>query len=1057
MRNTLLLSLGLCAAATGVAQLPAPDSTPLLGARNLALSPDGDRLAFVWQGDVWVAPSAGGRAIPLTTHVELDSNPVWSPDGKWVAFTSARTGNNDIFVVPSEGGQARRLTWFAGGDSPSDWSPDGKSILFSGSRETAENGVFTLDVATGRTTRIFLDMVGVGNPRFSADGKSILYTRLGFPWTRPRYEGSAASQLWRYDIATGKRTLLRNNGFQHLWPRFAVNGTPLAVTVTEKTPSSPWLGKPRVQYTENANKTPNVYAIEAPNRQRRLTNFVGGSGTRHLTVAQNGGLMAYEVEGKLYTQAPNGQPREIKVVASTDDKFTQEERLILERDATDIALSPKADKIAFVVRDEIWMVPVKRGKGPNANDATQLTDWEGVDLDPLWHPNNRDLFFVSDREGALRLYKLNTETNVVTAVSQKNADVSFKRLTPDKKKLSFVIAGPEGGLFTVPVDGGAVELVLKRPNSFGRGGEGLYDWSPDGRYVAYTEPLVRSGYYIWEAGTAISIFDTQTKQTRRVTNLNAQHSNPLWSPDGKFLYLRSNRDGDGIYVLPLKREDRPVAELELTYVKPTAPVKVEVDFDGIERRIRRLSAQVAWGNLRSDATNGDIYFIFAGDVWRVNYAGEAARAVSGGGGIGSFEFSDDGNWLVFVRNGELQTLNLRNPQLPVTGYAFRADWTRDLRRERRAAFHQFWREYNRSFYDGNFHGRDWAKIRDRHEPLLASVGHRSEMANLLNMMVGELEASHTEAGAAPGPADAPRSASGSHPGFTFDYGFEGPGIRIESIPDGAPGSFAASKLEVGEVVLKINGKDAKLDESLYRDILNEQAGRELNLLVKGKDGKERTVKYRAMSGGAWNGLINRNRIEGRRRYVEEKSGGRLTYVQIPGMGGGDFERFMEEFWGFVAGKDGAIIDVRNNGGGNISDRLIDIIERQPHSFYVPRDEAPILAPGQTWALPTVVMHAESSFSNAEMFPYAMKQRRLATLVGMPTPGYVIWTGGFRLVDGTSARMPGSGVYRMDGSPLENMGQQPDIRVEITPEDYFAGRDPQLDRAIEELMRKLPKR
>lgn len=218
----------------------------------------------------------------------------------------------------------------------------------------------------------------------------------------------------------------------------------------------------------------------------------------------------------------------------------------------------------------------------------------------------------------------------------------------------------------------------------------------------------------------------------------------------------------------------------------------------------------------------------------------------------------------------------------------------------------------------------------------------------------------------------------------------------------------------------------------------------------------RTVKYRALSGGAYSGIVRRNLLEWRRKYVEEKSGGKLTYVHIAGMGGGNFDQFQREFWQVVSGKQGVVIDVRNNGGGNISDRLIDIIERKPHSYYVPRDEDPLLSPGQTWAKPTVVMHAETSFSNAEMFPYAMRQRGLATLVGMPTPGYVIWTGGFRLVDGTSARMPGSGVYRIDGSPLENMGQQPDQKVDILPEEFFAGKDPQLDRAIETLLRQVGK-
>jgi tricorn protease len=327
------------------------------------------------------------------------------------------------------------------------------------------------------------------------------------------------------------------------------------------------------------------------------------------------------------------------------------------------------------------------------------------------------------------------------------------------------------------------------------------------------------------------------------------------------------------------------------------------------------------------------------------------------------------------------------------------------------------------------------------------------MAIVLNQMVGELESSHSEISPAGGN---PPSASSAHPGFTFDYTYAGPGIRIKEVPKRAPGSFAKTKLEAGEYVLAINGKDVTASESLWRDVLNDQVGRDLVLTVNKTASKTgaREVKYRALSGGEWTQILYLNRIDARRKYVEEKSKGKLTYVQIAGMGGGNYDLFMKQFWQFIQGKKGVIIDVRDNGGGNISDRLIDVVERMPHSYYQDRDREALLAPGQTWAMPTVVMHAESSFSNAEMFPYAMKSRRLATLVGMPTPGYVIWTSGLDLVDGTGARMPGSGVYRLDGSPLEDMGQEPDIKVDWPVEDYLAGKDPQLDKAIEVLLEKV---
>ncbi len=1054
-------------------QLSETAPKPLVGARSLALSPDGSKLAFVYRGDIWVVSNEGGKAVPVTNHIEMEDNPVWSPDGKWIAFASNRTGNNDIFAVPADGGEVRRLTWFSGSETPSDWSRDGKRILFRGGRDDVYNGVFELDVRTLRFKPVFLDMMNVREPKYSPNGDAIYYNRFGFPTTRPRYQGSGAAQVWKYDVASGKRTQLRNNGFQHLWVTAAPGVEALCVTVGEKTPNSSHVGKPIPRNLDNANRTPNVYALDGRGGARRMTDFVGG-GVRFLTAARNGGIMAFEYEGAVYVQKGLERPRKLSITATIDDKLTNEERLVLTTGAEEAALSPKADRFVFQVRGEIWSVPVKQEKGhPNASDAEQLTSWEGLDEQPLYAPDGKSLFFVSDREGARRLYRMDLETKQTKAITDGGRDVFSLTLTPDKSKLSFWIAGKDGGLFTVAVGGdGPVERVFAKPGN----SPAQFAWSPDGRWVAYTDRLDRSGYYYWESGTNIWIWDTQEKKARNVTQENSTNNNPSWSEDGKFLYFRSYRESSvlartttgALFILPLQREDTRSAEVQLKYEKPKETPKVAIDFEDIENRSRRFLGQDPQSPARMDPEKGDLYFLSEGDLWKASYDGSEVKKLTGApsapsaaapgrpggassdGGVSSFDFSDDKKQIWFVKSGTLNLMDISKPNTPVTEVKFRADWTRDVRLERKAAFNQFWREYNRSFYDGNFHGRDWAAIKKRYEPLLDGVAHRNEMATLLNMMVGELEASHTEAGAGPGN---PSGQSTAHPGFTIDYSWEGKGIKVKDVPKGAPGSFEKTRIKPGEYVLQINGKDVSPDEHLFKDVLNEQAGREISLLVNSVPDATgaRTVKYRAISGGEFAGIVRRNLLEARRKYVEEKSGGKLTYVHIAGMGGGNFDAFMREFWQVTHGKAGVIIDVRNNGGGNISDRLIDVIERRPNAVYVPRDDAPQQGPGQTWGEPTVVMMNETSFSNAEMFPYAMRARKLATLVGMPTPGYVIYTGGFRLVDGTSARMPGTGVYRLDGSPMENIGEVPDHKVDWTPEEFFSGKDPQLDKAIEVLM------
>lgn len=1039
--------IGLALSTTVPSVASAPVARELVGVRSLALSPDGQNLAFVWRGDVWVVNADGGRATPITSNIEMDDNPVWSPDGKSLAFSSNRYGSNDIYVAQIDGGEPRRLTWHSGSDIPSSWSKDGRWILMRTTRDDPHNGIYAIDVNTGQTRQLFLDMMPIGAPEMSPDGKEVLYQRhAGFSWLRPRYQGSGAAQLWRFDVATSKRTKVRDNGQQHLWPHFSSDGKSVfCVTVGEKTPSTTSIGKSIGKNIDNVERTPNVYKVTLDGRASRLTNFVGFSGTRFLTVG--GDTLAFEQDGAAYTMVPGKEPKRLSITANIDDKTAMEERLVMTTGMQDGALSPKGDRVAFEIRGELWLVPVKKGKGPNADDATQLTDYAGFDGQPIWHPDGQHIFFVSDREGAERIYRMNVDTKEVTPWVRDDFNQSDLRLTPDKRHLTYWLAGPKGGLFRVSISGGTPERLLDRT------WDGGYSISPDGRYLAYVQMTPNTGFKPWDNGSNIYVKDLVGGKTYAVTELNTDHRSPSWSADGKYLYFRTSRDGGSIYALPVTAEIARTTELDLKFEKPKEPVKIEFDFTDTETRLRRVvNAPGGFGRAVSDPNTGDLYYTVNGDLFTVNYAGENVRQMTSGGGIGGFELSEDGNSLVFLRGGTLNTLNLRAPNFPVSGVSFRADWLRDVAAERGAAYQQFWRIYNATFYDSNFHGRDWVAIRERYRKQLDGVGHRNEMATLINMLTGELEASHAEVSPAPGN---PQGSNTAHPGFFIDYSHTGAGLKIKEVPARTPGSYAKTKLEAGEIVLTVNGQKVSANETSMK-VFADQAGRDMKFEVQGKDGKTRTVTYRALSSGEMQGIVYRNRIDTRRKYVEEKSDGKLTYVHIAGMGGGNLDTFNLQAWQYIQGKQGVIIDVRNNGGGNIADLLLDMIERKPNMRYQLRDGDAILGPGTSWDRPTVVMHAETSFSNAEMFPAAMKAAGLAKLVGMPTPGYVIYTSGSRLIDGTGIRLPGTGVYRIDGSPTENLGQEPDYKVDITPEDYFAGRDPQLDKAIDVLMKSLGK-
>ncbi len=1022
------------------AQIGPLDSNPITGASRPTLSPDGQRLAFRYRGDIWMVSTKGGTATRITDHVEMDDAPVWSPDGKWIAFTSDRNGNNDVFAIPADGGETRQITYSAGSDVATDWHGD--KILITSRRDTPWNGIFTVDARTLQFDKIYEDYRGVSNAKFSPNGKMIVAEKSGFPWFRPRYFGSGAAELIVIDATAKSARSLVADDKQHLWPFFNAAGDHVyAVSYGEVTPSSRNLNEEPKKFTDNANRTPNLWKYDLRGRGTRVTASVGSP---LLFPSAGGDAIAYERMGKIYI-LENNQEREVPIIAYSDSKVTDVERRVLTGGATDARISPDAKTFAIVVENELWTVPIEKGEGRNKDDAERLTTWEGLDVEPVWSNDGKSIYFISDREGSQRLFSIEVATKETKQIWNYAEDIQNTILSPDGKRLAFWVTGENGGLYTWDTAGTAPpRMTLSQPGThFFTLSAGEFAWSPDSKWFAVTRRQPGGTWNVW-------IVPSAGGEAVNVTQRNVNHAAPGWSADGKYLYFWSSRSGGGLYILPLQPDVEDPEEQKLEYKKPEKdkPVVVDIDFTGIQDRPRRLFDQAA-RNIESDPETGKIYYTVGGALWVANYDGEGRKQIADG--IALFKLAKDGKKAYVLHNGKPAVITLSNNN-PISDVDFRGELVRDLNKVRAAAFVEFWRTYNRGFYDGNFHGRDWAAIRRKYEPMLEGVGHRTEFALLLNRAVGELESSHSEVSPAPGGGGGP---SMSLPGFNFDYTHKGPGIRVAGMFERAPGTYQKTKVNAGDYVMQINGKDVRLDEKLW-DVLNNQGGRDLTFLVNDKPSKQgaREVKYRALSSGQWSQMRYQQWVDRNRKWVEEKSGGKIGYVHIAGMGGGNRVTFEEEFFEYKQGKEAMIIDVRFNGGGNISDGLIDTLERSPHGFYKPRDGYVETAPNnQIWNKPTVVLQNQNSFSNAEMFPYAMRERGLAKTVGMATPGYVIWTWGGRLVDGTGIRMPMSGVYRMDGTPMENVGQKPDYEVDWSNEDYMLGRDPQLEKALDLLMKR----
>jgi Tol biopolymer transport system component/C-terminal processing protease CtpA/Prc len=1044
MRFKLLL-LAPAVALTLHAQLPPPTNAPIIGARQPALAPDGKRLAFVYRGDIWTCDAAGGRATPITSHLEMDAYPLFSPDGNWIAFSSKRNGNWDIHVIPADGGGARQLTWHSGTEVPYGWSPDGKYLLFSSKRDTPNYSLYALDVNSGRDRLLTEDYAAINNPNYSPDGQQVVFARYGFPWMRPRYTGSAAAQIWLLNAQSGERHPLTTNEFQHLWPRFTPDGKILTVTVQERTPSTSKLGEIVSPLADNSRRTPNLWLFDTNGNGKPLTIFTGGA-VRWPTVALKSGDIAFEYGPDLYTlRKGKGEPKKLKLFAAADEKQTTRRREKVGSGTSEAELSPDGKTIAFGLHGDIWTIGVEKPKGIAARAAeyaTRLTDWAGEDADFSWSKDGKKLYFTSDREFYTRIYEMDVKSQKVTLLWKRNSDVERLKISPDGTTLGFWVTGHDGGLYTMTISNREVNKLVSVPGPQWRGqGGGDYEWSPDMRWICYAHRGESKAWNLWIVPA------NGAGEPRNVTRLYAHHGQPAWSPDGKYLFFQSNRDGNGLYVLPLTREDVRASDTDLKFVKPTNAITVKIEFEDIHRRIRKVVSQTPQSDLMVTA-EGLIVFVSDGEVWSVSYDGKETKKVTSGGGKSQLRVSKDGKKASFISNGELYTMTPSGgKEEKVT---FTAEWERNIRAERQAAFTQFWRSYQRGFYDANFHGRDWEKIRSRYEPLLDAVETNDEFAGLLGMMIGELETSHAEVTAGSNKETVP-SPTTPHLGFTFDYSYAGPGIKVKDVPHGVPGWYNKTLIEPGQIVLAINGQDVSVNEELYK-LINDKQDREFEFLVGASIEKTnaRTVKYKALTQDEWTQLSYQNRVERTRDYVDERSGGKIGYLHIASMGAANQTQFEREAYEYIVGKEAMIIDVRFNNGGNIADTLVEWLQRRPHGWLRPRDGVKEPVPFHAWDRKMVVLQNEHSYSNAEIFPNAMRARGLAQLIGVATPGYVIWTDSLSLVDGTKARMPMTGAYRLDGTPMENNGEKPDIEVRLSPDDYLNDRDPQIDKALEVL-------
>jgi tricorn protease len=1039
-----------------------------------AISPDRLEVAFVSGGDIWTVPVSGGEARLLVSHPANEARPIYAPDGRRLAFVSSRTGNGDIYILTLETGDLKRLTFDDGGEQLNGWSRDGKWIYFnSNSRDiSGMNDILRVSSEGGTPMQVTADrFVSEFFSAPSPDGATLAFTARGNSagqWWRKGHSHLDESEIWLMrEGEASSYERVTNRGAREGWPMWSADGKNLF-------------------YVSDKSGAQNIWVKPAQAQARQVTQFKDGR-VLWPTLSYDGRLMVFERNFGIWKFDPsNNQASEIKITRRGVSIGTNVEHLTLTNQFQDLALSPDGRKVAFIARGEIFAASAKDG-----GDATRVTNTLTAESSIIWSPDSKKLVYVSDRDKTPHLYLYDFIKNAETQLTNDAKGDSAPRFSADGKWLAFKRDARELRVMDV-------ESKQERVIATGVLGRPPFDatrpfvWSPDGKWIAF----MNTGERAFTNIHIVNVADGTSKPVSFLANVN---SNILsWSPDGAYLLFDTGQRTEGSRLArvdltprtPKFREDqftdlfkdnaprnappnlpaRPAqptapdgqAPPPQTDEKRPAPKNVEVVFDGIKQRLSLLPLGIDAGQHIISPDGKTLLFVAsaAGQVNFYTYSLDelsrepaVARQLTSTPGFKSrAQFSPDGREVYYLEQGRINVVNMDNRQVrPVT---VTAELDVDFAKEKMEVFNQAWTLMRDNFYDPNYHGANWQAIRQEYEPRIAGARSSDEMRRLLNLMVGELNASHLGASA---PFGGTQTAPVGRLGLRFERSeYENHGrFRVTEVIDLSPAAIA--NIKAGEYLTAIDGKPltarTNLDEWLEYKVNRRVT---LTIATSADGANKREVAVRPVSLGTEKGLLYRAWVAANRAYVEKMSGGKLGYVHMPDMSSDSLSQLYVDLDAENHSREGVVIDIRNNNGGFVNSYALDVFARRGYITMTPRESKPspmrTLNGQRALELPTILITNQHSLSDAEDFTEGYRALKLGKVVGEPTSGWIIYTSGASLLDGTNLRIPFIKITASDGSNMELSPRPVDIAVTRPVGETYTEKDSQLDTAVRELLK-----
>ncbi|HLJ48722.1 MAG TPA: S41 family peptidase [Bryobacteraceae bacterium] len=1029
--------------------LAAADSKPYLS--DPCPSPDGSEIAFVAGGDIWAVPAKGGEAHLLVSHPATESRPMYSPDGQKLAFVSTRTGNGDVYVLTLANGGLKRLTFSDAPDQLDGWSRDGKWIYFSSTASdiAGMSDVFRVSAEGGTPLAVAGDRYAT--EYFSApapDGKTLAITARGMAgaqWWRKGHSHLDESEIWLVHEGMPPRyEQLTNGDAKEAWPMWSRDGHNLF-------------------YVSDRSGAQNIWnRAVAGNKPRQVTQFNSGR-VVWPAISYDGRIITFERDfgiWKLDTETSKAAQVAIELRGAPAAAAAQ--HLNLNDRFQGLSLSPDGKKVAFTAHGEIFAASAKDG-----GDAQRVTRTGADNVQIEWAPDSRRLIYTSDRDGDWHIFEYDFGSGKETKLTNSGIDI-YPRFSPDGKQIAFERAGRELHILDLDSkqDRAIANGYLEREP--GRSSQSIA-WSPDGKWLAYLSRSTR-------LFTNVNVVPSMGGQSHQVSYLSNGFSDDLlWSPDGTYLLFGSTQRTepgqvarvDLIPRTPRFHEDefrdlfKPTGQEkkpETGATPPKPPAKpVEVVFDDIRRRTSLLPTGLDVSTVSAISPDGKTLLLTASAAGQQNLytysldelsrePAVARQLTSTPGFKNGAQFSPDGKQVFYLEQGKISTITLDNRQAkPI---ATTAEMDVDFAREKMEVFRQAWTTIRDTFFNPKFNGVDWNATRTEYEPFIAGSQTPDEERRLINLMLGELNASHSGISAG---QNGNQSTTGRL-GLGFDRAeYESSGhLKVTEVLPLGPGALAGIK--AGDTVSAVDGTPVDARTNLD-ELLDHRIGKRVTLKLA-----DREVVVRPVNMQTEKSLRYRAWVDERRAYVDKISGGKLGYVHMQDMSGNALTQLTLDLDTENQSRQGVVIDVRNNNGGFVNVYAIDILSRRGYLKMTPRDEpespARSVLGQRSLEVPTILVTNQHSLSDAEDFTEGYRSLKLGKVVGEPTAGWIIYTGGSQMIDGSALRTPSIRITDANGQDMELHPRPVDIPVTRPVGESYTDHDSQLDAAVKELLSEL---